>query len=250
MPIYGLDTKSKSNGNLFNFAKNKELASPSQFYINGLYYFCKDQKGFAIRRQQLNFFAFLSLVIFTAFGALIHHHFLSTTLFRVFFEGWPFWQQILLGLGFGIIASVVAWRIIQSSILKDVRRFFIKLMKPFQFRIQDIFFISFCAGIGEELLFRASIQPIIGIWLTAIIFVMLHGYLSIRNWQLSIYGIFMVLVTVGFGYLFRYTGIYSAIMAHAVIDIALLWVITHQTTEFSETNKEENGNTEQEQLPD
>lgn len=214
-----------------------------------MYYLWKPKNIFIIRRQQLNFFAFLSLVIFTAFGALIHHHFLTSSLFRVFFEGWPLWQQMITGIVFGLISSVFAWRIIQSAILRDVRRFFIKLMKPFHFRFWDILFISFCAGIGEELLFRATIQPLIGLWLTAIIFVMLHGYLSIRNWQLSIYGIFMVLVTAGFGYLFRYTGIYSAIMAHAVIDIALLWVITHQTTEFSEPNNEENENAEQEELP-
>lgn len=118
-----------------------------------------------------------------------------------------------------------------SDILKEVRRFFIKFLKPFQFRFIDIIFISFCAGIGEELLFRASIQPLLGIWITAILFVLLHGYLSIRDWHLTIYGIFMVFVAAGLGYLFRFPGIYSAIVAHAIIDIGLLWVITHQTTE-------------------
>lgn len=184
-----------------------------------------------------------------AIGALIHHHFLSGSLFRVFFEGWPYWQQILLGTGFGLIASILAWRIIQSTILKEVRKFFVKLLKPFGFRFGDILFISFSAGIGEELLFRASIQPLLGIWFTAFLFVLLHGYLSVWNWQLSIYGAFMVIVAAGFGYLFRYTGILSAIMAHAVIDIALLWVINHQPLEQSDTEEQEEENANQEELP-
>ncbi|MBK7566807.1 MAG: CPBP family intramembrane metalloprotease [Bacteroidetes bacterium] len=32
-------------------------------------------------------------------------------------------------------------------------------------------FLSFCAGVGEELLFRGAIQPWLGIWLTALLFI-------------------------------------------------------------------------------
>jgi hypothetical protein len=39
------------------------------------------------------------------------------------------------------------------------------------------FFLSICAGVGEEILFRGAIQPILGIWLTAAIFVGSHHYL-------------------------------------------------------------------------
>jgi len=135
-----------------------------------------------------------------------------------------------IGVVFGVVASFFAWLIIQSTILSAVKKFFVRFLKPFHFRTVDIVFIAFCAGIGEELLFRASIQPLLGIWLTAFIFVLLHGYLNINNWRLSLYGVFMVLVAAGLGYLYKWVGIVAAIMAHVVIDIALLWFMAGETT--------------------
>ena len=109
--------------------------------------------------------------------------------------------------------------------MKQVREFFLQFLKPFQLRFSDILFISCCAGIGEELLFRASIQPFLGVWLTALVFVALHGYLSVHNWPLSIYGIYMVFVAAGLGYLFQETGILAAIFGHVAVDVALLLFI-------------------------
>ena len=164
-------------------------------------------------------------MFFVAISAFVYHQFLDESLFIIFFKGEALWKQLLTGTVFGLVASFFAWRIIQSDILREVRNFFVKFLKPFNFRIFDIVFISLSAGIGEELLFRASVQPFLTIWPTAVLFVFLHGYLSIRNWQLSIYGVYMVFVAAGFGYLYREIGIVSAIAAHTVIDIILLLII-------------------------
>lgn len=52
-----------------------------------------------------------------------------------------------------------------------------KMMADFKINTWQAFFLSICAGVGEEILFRGAIQPILGIWLTAIIFVGSHHYL-------------------------------------------------------------------------
>ena len=81
--------------------------------------------------------------------------------------------------------------------------------------------MSFAAGVGEEILFRGAIQPFIGVWPTAIGFVAIHGYLNPMNLKMSIYGILMVVVSAGIGYLFKYEGLYAAITAHFLIDLVL-----------------------------
>src|SRR5690606_14751744 len=81
--------------------------------------------------------------------------------------------------------------------------------------------LSLCAGIGEELFFRAGIQPFLGIWWTAILFVFIHGYLDPRNWRISIYGLVMVGIIAWFGYRFETIGIVAAMIAHAAFDFIL-----------------------------
>jgi membrane protease YdiL (CAAX protease family) len=91
----------------------------------------------------------------------------------------------------------------------------------------DIIFISLCAGFGEELLFRAAIQPLLGIWITAVLFVALHGYLNPKSWRLTVYGLYLVGAIASLGYLCSNLGVLSAAMAHAVIDIILLSVLAY-----------------------
>ena len=85
-----------------------------------------------------------------------------------------------------------------------------------------VVFISLCAGIGEELLFRGAIQPLLGIVITAIVFVAIHGYLNPKDWRVSVYGIFMTIIIVLFGWMTDEIGIWSAVIAHAMVDVILL----------------------------
>lgn len=201
-------------------------------------------KSSFIQRQQLNILSLLSLVVFVFIGGLVHHHFMQDSLFVVFFEGWDFSNQAWIGLAFGMVSAFLAWALIKLPVMKTVRAFFLHFLKPFHLRMSDILFISACAGIGEELLFRATLQPVLGIWLTALLFVTLHGYLSIHNWPLTIYGIFMIIVAAGLGYLYRHIGIVAAIIAHFAIDVALLLFI--RTAPIPKTTQEKQGQTSEE----
>lgn len=136
----------------------------------------------------------------------------------------PFIWYIQLGTGvlYGGITAFVAWVIVSLPLLSATRSFFVNLIQPLHLSWWAIIYISLCAGIGEELFFRGALQPYLGIWLTSIVFVALHGYLNPWNWRLSIYGVFMTFAIAGLGYLTQHLGLLSAMVAHTVIDVYLL----------------------------
>ncbi len=131
-------------------------------------------------------------------------------------------KQILIAIAYSAIALVVLLFLLQKNMLDATRHFFAALMQKYAVSYNNIIFLSFCAGIGEEMLFRGAIQTWLGVWLTAVIFIFLHGYLNPKDKPLFIYGIVLLVVSAGFGYLMQFFGLTSAILAHALIDIGLM----------------------------
>ena len=148
--------------------------------------------------------------------------FLDIRFFSLFQRATPWYQEIGVGIAYGVVAATIGWYIVKRAFLSETRIFFAKVIQDLNLSIPDILFISFCAGTGEEILFRGAIQPYLGIWITAVLFVAIHGYLNPKNWRISIYGAFMCLVIAGIGYLCQEVGITTAIAAHFAIDVVLL----------------------------
>ncbi len=165
---------------------------------------------------------------FSAIGWAIIYFFIDVPFGLVFHHGVNIALQIPLGLAYGAITGWLGWLLIKSKILTETRKFYAGVIAELDLNIHEIIFISFCAGVGEEILFRAAVQYYLGIWLTAILFVAVHGYLNPKNWRISIYGGFMTLVIAGVGFLFDYLGLVSAISAHFAIDVVLLWFLTNE----------------------
>ena len=84
------------------------------------------------------------------------------------------------------------------------------------------FFLSFCAGFGEEVFFRGALQPYIGIWITAIFFVAIHGYFSRKSMPVNVFAIGLTLFIVVLGYAAREFTIWHAIAGHFSYDLVLL----------------------------
>lgn len=166
-----------------------------------------------------------TLLGFTSFGGLIIEQFQDVRFFSLFQTSTPWYTEIAIGLGYGVITALIGWFIVTRAFLGETKSFFAGLIQDLKLTIFDIFFISFCAGTGEEILFRGAIQPYLGIWITAILFVAIHGYLNPKNWRISIYGAYMCLVIAGIGYLCDYLGITTAIAAHFAIDVVLLYAL-------------------------
>jgi len=74
-----------------------------------------------------------------------------------------------------------------------------------------------CAALGEEIAFRGALQPVFGLWPTAIIFALTHGQYTLTPAALVIVG-----VGLGLGWVRRRYNTTVAIVAHFLYDFLLL----------------------------
>ena len=132
------------------------------------------------------------------------------------------WTQLGIGLLYGLLVAVIASWITERKFMSSVRNRYHNLLSNLRLTWFDVFFISLCAGIGEEILFRYALQSLVGIWIAALVFVSVHGYLNPKDWRISVYGVFMVLASAGFGLMAEKLGLLSAIIAHTAVDVYLL----------------------------
>ena len=137
-------------------------------------------------------------------------------------------SQLTFGLAFGLIAGINALIWIKSPLLRDTKTFFNNMLEEMNIGYGMAIFMSFCAGVGEEILFRGAIQHSLGLWPTSVLFVFIHGYLTPFNWRISIYGLLMVFISAGLGYLMIQKGIYAAMTAHFIFDVMLFFVMVKE----------------------
>lgn len=130
--------------------------------------------------------------------------------------------QLVYGLTGGAAAAAVASLTISMKFMQGISSRYVNLFGHFNLNRNEIVLISLCAGVGEELLFRGALQPFLGIALTSFIFVGMHGYYSIRSWQITVYGAVMTLIIAAIGWMSVAFGLISAMVAHTVIDVVLL----------------------------
>lgn len=91
-----------------------------------------------------------------------------------------------------------------------------------QIPLPVVLIVSASAGIFEELFFRGVLQPILGLWPTAVLFVLLHGYVQWASWRHLLFTALMIVLSAGLGYLAREVALSAAMLAHAVYDVAML----------------------------
>jgi hypothetical protein len=162
----------------------------------------------------------VTLLVFPAIGLLVLHY-VSGNWQQVFTAGWPLYYQVPLGIGLGLVTGWGLKILLGLTVLKETNLKYSQLLAQFELTRPEYIFLSVCAGVGEEILFRGCVQEYAGVWITAVGFVALHGYLNPLDWRVSIYGLTLCGLFVGVGYLKIYTGIYTCIFIHMVIDIIL-----------------------------
>ena len=188
--------------------------------------------------------SFLSLGFITLFGFgiagfLVNYFFSDQVWYFPFLNRTNFFLQLAIGIPFGFISAFAGWKIVNIKKLKDGFKDYSNLLGNLDLSIHEIIFISFCAGFGEELFFRGALQQFWGIWITAIFFVAIHGYLNPKNWKLSVYGIFMTIVIAALGYGYEFFGIWTSISAHFAIDVFLLYKMVNDEEEESTEESQE-----------
>jgi uncharacterized protein len=175
-----------------------------------------------MNRRTLLLLAALTLLLMGGGGLLLTARVRPGDLLAFLAGAQPLWRQLLFGFIFGFICAKAAWQLVELPFMRSSRVFFTGLIRPMRLNILEILFVSICAGIGEELLFRGGIQPLLGIWTTSLLFVVLHGYINPFNLALTAYGIFMIAVIGVMGLMTEHLGILSAMAAHTVVDVYLL----------------------------
>lgn len=130
--------------------------------------------------------------------------------------------QTVAGLAVGTAMGLLALWLVRRRFMGPVLHRYSALIGPLMTRRSDRLFVSFCAGVGEELFFRGALQHWLGIPVTAILFVAIHGYLDPRNWRISIYGVVMTALMLVLGWMADHWGLLAPMAAHAMIDVVLL----------------------------
>lgn len=130
--------------------------------------------------------------------------------------------HVVVGLAAGSVIALGGWWIISRAWMEPVLTRYARLIGPLMPGRPAQVLVSVCAGVGEELLFRGALQAWLGVPLTAIGFVALHGYLDLRDRRVSSYGIYMTLAMIGLGLLARHLGLLAPMIAHTVIDVILI----------------------------
>ena len=137
--------------------------------------------------------------------------------------------SIGLGLQFGVVYAFIAYLFMQAPFFDKVPTKIDRIIGELNLKVYQGIFLSLCAGIGEELLFRAGVQHYLGWWITAILFVALHGYLNPFNLRFSVYGLivlpFILLISLAY---FKF-GLWFCIAAHFSYDAVLFTFMIKET---------------------
>lgn len=174
----------------------------------------------------------LSGLIWLILSVIIIHFVQQRLFFDVLLEGDPYIIQLATGAAAGILFGLAAMILVKNPSLKEILDDYviIKQIKEYSLTPYQIIFVSIVAGITEEILFRAAIQPLIGIWLTSLLFIAIHGYIRFKTGLHMMYGLFTFLLSMSLGYLYMVFGIVSAITAHTVYDLIILWKISRESS--------------------
>jgi membrane protease YdiL (CAAX protease family) len=139
----------------------------------------------------------------------------------------PLWQ-LLIGQGLALVAAIGSWLVARRSADSQASLRTVDSYARLDLRGLNPLWIALCAAIGEELLFRAALQPLLGVWIVSVLFLATHVpvYRLKRLDKPALVqaaGIFVA--SMAFGYTYRYVGLLAAMLVHLWIDIVALLVV-------------------------
>jgi len=161
----------------------------------------------------------LTLLVPLVIVAILYYFNATTFMIPVVIGKANVWIQVFAGVAGGFLLSGITWLMGKWKYLDDVNFDFTLRLGIFNFSLQEILFLSFCAGVGEEIVFRGMIQPWLGILTTSFMFIALHGYMSYSSWPKVIFGLILFAVGTILGILGEYLGLLAAIVAHIIYDV-------------------------------
>ena len=150
-------------------------------------------------------------------------------------EDVPVVQDIGLGIVIGTAFSTILWFIGQHySGFTDIRERLVKTLDLANFRLWHIVLLSLVAAVPEEIFFRGTVQPVLGLLLTSVIFGVLHALTPV-------YFIYAMTAGLGLGLMADWhESLWLPIAAHFAVDVVSLyimarWAAQNQTVQTSVT---------------
>jgi hypothetical protein len=141
-------------------------------------------------------------------------------------QGTPWQTQLAWGIAIGLLFACPAVVLIKRASRFDAfYRQMIELVSRADLSGFNPLWFSLCAGVGEEMLFRGALQPLLGLWLTSVIFTALHyqtGSFRTMNRMKAVYAFLVFFASLILGTVFSQIGLVAAIVTHGVIDIVAL----------------------------
>ncbi len=143
----------------------------------------------------------------------------------------------MLGIQFGLVYAAFVLLVTQLDIFEELSRQQMRMIRSLKLGWWDVLFISFAAGFGEEVLFRAGIQTWLGPWITSVLFVAIHGYLNPFSWRKSLHGLLVLPFIVLLAFSYEVYGLWFVIAAHAAYDFLLFsMMISEEENNARSTN--------------
>lgn len=131
-------------------------------------------------------------------------------------------RDAALGAGAGLAVVGLTWA---TRRLGPVRRLNAELAALIgRLESGEIAVLAVASAVGEELLFRGALQPLLGFWPTALLFGLMHGGTRRRLWS---WAIFATLAGLLLGWLTLFTGsLLAAIACHLTVNFWNLHAMT------------------------
>lgn len=172
-------------------------------------------------KTQFHLLGWVTLILFPMPAFLVLHYIEGISLSEFFQKDSLSLSMVLMGINAGLFYAFIILILGQFPAFQEQSMRQVRMIKSLRLNWGDILFISICAGVGEELLFRAGMQFYLGPWITSFIFVAIHGYFSLTSWKKNLPGIavlpFILLLAFGF----EAYGLWFAIAAHVTYDFVL-----------------------------
>lgn len=167
----------------------------------------------------------ITLLIFPLPALWALNFFESKSILEILALNDVFSLRTLIGLEIGVFYALLVIIIGQAPIFDAISGPQERILKSLNLNWADILFISFCAGFGEEILFRAGIQTWLGPWWTSILFIAVHGYFNPKSWKKSLYGFILLPFILILSYGYDFYGLWFCIAAHFSYDLVLFSMV-------------------------
>lgn len=144
------------------------------------------------------------------------------SLANIFLDGYEPYLQIIIGLLVGsALAAIIRYVPFLLSLRQLARHLIGAQLQP---KKAEISLFASATAIGEELLFRAILQPIIGVWLTSVVFALSHGGFDFKSRGMILFSVFLFISSIIMGLLYAHVGLLAAITAHGVYNV---WIMLY-----------------------